>query len=325
MKKQDKPRILYVKHILETYSDETHPLTLQDITKRLLDDYGIEAYRTTLTRDIHDLILFGMDIVTVRSTQNRYFVGARLFEDPELRLLKDAIGSSKCLTDKKSDQLIKKLSTLCSVYQADTLLHGTHTVYADKPQNELIYYIIDAIYEAMDHGRKIAFCYNEYTPEKEVVLRGDGEQYILSPYACVWNGDYYYVIGWSDKRDDIAAFRIDRIAERPVMCDEAITPPPDDFDIHEYTKTLFHMFKGAPATVELLCDNDMMKTIIDRFGTDVHTAIVDEAHFKVTAAVSLSPTFYGWLFEFGGKIRLISPDTAVEEYRQMATAALQDL
>ena len=321
----EKPRILYVKHILETYSDEEHTLSLNDIIKRLEQDYDLKAHRTTLTRDINELIAYGMDIVTVRSTQNRYFVGTRLLEMPELRLLHDAIASSKCLTDKKSDALTEKLSALCSIHQAATLRERIGSVCADKPQNESIYYIIDAIYEAMQLGRKIAFYYTEYTPAKELVLRGDGEQYVLSPYACVWNGDYYYVIGWSDKREDITAFRVDRIAGCPTLCDGAVVPPPAGLNIGDYTKSLFHMYSGEAATVELLCDNELMKTVIDRFGADVQTAIVDDAHFKVTADISLSPTFYGWLFEFGGKIRLLSPDKALAAYKAMVTAAFNNL
>lgn len=325
MTAQEKPRILYVKHILETYSDEDHTLSLGDIAARLQTDYGLKAHRTTLTRDIKELCEYGMDIVTVRSTQNRFFVGTRLLEMPELRLLHDAIASSKCLTDKKSEALTEKLSALCSVHQAAALRDRMGMVCADKPQNEHVYYIIDAIYEAMHKGRKIAFRYTEYTPAKKLVLRGDGEQYILSPYACVWSGDYYYVVGWSDKREDITAFRVDRIAECPVLCEESVVPPPAGLDVNEYTKSLFHMFSGEAATVELLCDNALMKTVIDRFGADVQTAIVDDAHFTVTANVSLSPTFYGWLFEFGGKIRLLSPATAVEEYKDMVKAAFESM
>ncbi len=325
MTEKEKPRILYVKHILETYSDEEHTLSLADIAARLADDYGITAHRITLTRDIKELSEYGLDIVTVRSTQNRYFVGTRLLEMPELRLLHDAIASSKCLTDKKSDALTDKLAALCSVHQAAALRNRVGTVCADKPQNEHVYYIIDAIYEAMHKGRKIAFQYTEYTPAKELVLRGDGEQYVLSPYACVWNGDYYYVIGWSDKREDMTAFRVDRIAGCPTLCDEAIVPPPAQLDMNEHIKSMFHMFGGEIATVELLCDNALMKTVIDRFGADVQTAIADDAHFKVSADVMLSPTFYGWLFEFGGKIRLVSPANAVAQYKDMVKAAFENI
>ncbi len=313
----DSPRILYIKHILEQYSDENHPLSFSDINRHLYELTGQTAHRATLTKDIAALCAFGMDIITIHSTQNRYFVGSRLFEVPELRLLTDAIHSSKCLTDKKSAVLIQKLATLTSVHQAAAIADYPLSPTMSKPVNEQIYYIIDAIHAAIGRGRKICFRYTEYTPEKELVLRGDGEQYTLSPYACVWNGDYYYVIGWSDKRQSVTSFRVDRIAHTPVITDEPLVPAPAHFDVQEYASGLFRMFQGEPATVELLCDNELMKTVIDRFGADVFTEVADEAHFRVKATVSLSPIFYGWLFGFGGKIRLVSPSHAVDAYRTM--------
>jgi len=322
MSNNEIPRILYVKHILEQYSDENHPLSISAIKQHLYDLCGQTVHRDTLTKDIHALIQFGMDIIIIHSTQNRYFVGSRLFELPELRLLTDAIHSSRCLTDKKSDMLIEKLSTLTNTWQAATLSAYPRSLTPQKPVNEQIYYIIDAIHAAIDSGRKIQFQYTEYTPEKKLVLRGDGEIYTLTPYACIWSGDYYYVIGWSDKRQSIASFRVDRIAHTPTVCDEAATPPPDGFDVREYASTMFRMFQGESAEVELLCDNELMKSIIDRFGADVQTEVVDERHFRVTAGVVLSPTFYGWIFSFGGKIRLQSPSQAVEAYRSMLDEAV---
>ncbi len=313
----DSPRILYVKHILEQYSDENHTLSIADINRHLYELCGQTAHRATLTKDIAALCAFGMDIITIHSTQNHYFVGSRLFETPELRLLIDAIHSSKCLTEKKSRLLIDKLAALTSVHQAEALAQYPLSPTLTKPINEQIYYIIDAIHAAIDRGRKIRFQYTDYTPEKELVLRGDGEEYLLSPYACLWNGDYYYVIGWSDKRQSEATFRVDRIAHTPVVTDEPLLPPSEHFDVRDYASTMFRMFQGEPAVVELLCDNDLMKTVIDRFGADVHTQVVDPERFRVTASVSLSPTFYGWVFSFGGKIRLLSPPSAVDDYRTM--------
>ena len=325
MEKDTKPRVLYVLKLLETYSDEQHPMTFAQLSALLKEQYDITAHRTTLQRDLDELTAFGVDIIAIRSTQNRFFIGSRVFETPEIRLLSDAIGSSKCLTEKKSAELIEKLGSLMSIHQAAALKERPMPTTVNKPKNENIYYIIDAINRAIELGRSIRFSYIDYTPDKQPVLRGDGEVYHLSPYACMWSGDFYYVIGWSHKRHDIAAFRIDRIAATPDVAEEAIIPPPAGFDLCDYSRSVFHMYKGTEVVVELQCRNDLMKTMIDRFGEDAHTEILDENSFKVTAPVSLSPTFYGWIFEFGGKIRLLSPQTAIDEYRHMVLNAAEQL
>ncbi len=323
MGKETVPRILAVLKILETYSDEQHPISLSDMTALLKEQYGIDAYRTTLQRDIADLIAFGVDIITIRSTQNRFFIGGRVLETPELRLLADAIGSSKCLTEKKSAQLTDKLCSLVSVHQAAALRERSLIATVAKPKNENIYYIIDAINNAIDRRKVIRFSYIDYTPDKKAVLRGDGELYTLSPYACMWSGDYYYVIGWSHKRHDITTFRVDRIASPPEVCEESAVPPPAGFDLHEYSRSVFHMYKGKEVEVELECTNDLMKTVIDRFGEDVQTTIADDDHFRVSVPVSLSPIFYGWVFEFGGKIRILAPIEVKDAYRDMVTKAAE--
>ncbi len=321
MEKEQKPRLLAVLKILETYSDEQHPLTFADLTRLLKEQYDITAHRTTLQRDLDELSAFGVDIVKARSTQNRFFIGERVLQTPELRLLADAIGSSKCLTEKKSKELTDKLCSLVSIHQAEVLRNRPLNAPVTKPKNEQIYYIIDAINSAIDRKKVIRFTYTDYTPDKQAVLRGDGEVYTLSPYACIWNGDYYYVVGWSHKRHDITVFRVDRIAAPPEVTEESAVPPPAGFDLCEYSKTMFQMYHGKDVIIELQCANELMRAVIDRFGDDVQTEILDEAHFKVIAPVSLSPTFYGWLFEFGGAIRILAPTEAKDAYYNMVMKA----
>jgi len=318
-------RTLCVLKILEQYSDETHPLTLQQIIALLREQYGLNAHRTTLTKDIEELSAYGVDIVKQQSTQNRYFIGSRVFEIPELRLLIDAIHSSKCLTPKKSEELIDKLTSLASVHQGKRLRERPLYTMVTKPKNEQIYYIIDTVNRAIELGNQIRFQYLEYQPDKTTVLRNDGEIYALSPYACMWNGDYYYVVGWTEKHRALTSFRVDRIASVPEITDVPILPPPKGVDPEEYSKTVFQMYSGPLATVQLQCRNDLMKTIIDRFGEDVEVIDHDETHFTVSVKVMLSPPFYGWLFEFGGKIRLVSPDIAIDIYKQMMESAFADL
>ena len=226
---ETKPRILYLKKILEERTDEENPLSTTQLINILNDEYGISAHRTTITKDIAALQEFGIDIVIIHSTQSKYFVASRKFELPELKLLIDAVESSRFITNKKSDALIEKIHTLTSPGFAAKLKRNNYVVNRIKPDNEQIYYITDVINDAINAGKQISFQYYDYTGLKKKVLKNKGEVYKLSPYKLLWNGDYYYVIGYSEKKNKVICFRVDRIAGTPEMLDKDIIPMPEDF------------------------------------------------------------------------------------------------
>jgi len=298
-----KPRILYLLKILLERTDEEHPLSTTQLIGILNEEYGISAHRTTITKDIAALVEYGLDIVTIHSTQSKYFVASRKFELPELKLLIDAVESSKFITKKKSETLIEKIHTMTSPGQVAKLKRNNYVVNRIKPDNEQIYYIIDAINEAINAGKQISFQYYDYTGLKKKVLKNKGEIYKLNPYKLLWCGDYYYVLGYSEKKSKVINFRVDRIASKPEILDKDIIPMPDDFDIENYTKEVFFMFSGEKVLVDLRCDNSLMKTMVDRFGEDVTTLAYDMTSFRVQTEVSASPTFFGWVFGFNGKVQ----------------------
>ena len=248
-----------------------------------------------------------MDIVCVKSTQNRYFVGERLFELPELKLLVDAVESSGFITEKKSTALIKKLGHLTSTAQAEQLNRRIYMGGTPKPENESIYYNVDTIHNAVQKKQQITFQYFEYSPKKEKILKHDGYKYRFSPYAMIWNRDCYYAVGWSEKHGKIAQFRVDRMTAVQTL----------DFDPAEYVRKVFGMYPDNLCTVELLCNNEVMRSVIDRFGENVWTETVDEQHFRATVEVAPSPPFFSWVFTFSGKIRIVSPAAVLEEMRDM--------
>lgn len=322
---ETKPRILYLLKILEQHSDEEHPLTTTQLIELLESQYGIVTYRTTIAKDIAALQEFGVDVVCIRSTQCKYFIGSRKFELPELKLLIDAVESSKFITARKSEALIEKIHTLTSEPQRAKLKRNNYIAERVKPDNELIYYIVDTINDAINDGKKISFQYYDYTGLKKKVLKNKGEVYTISPYHLVWNDDFYYVIGYSEKRKKIVTFRVDRIATQPEILAAEGVPAPPDFDIAEYTKQVFFMYDGEMVTVDLRCDNSLMKTIIDRFGEDVKTLAYDMTSFRVLTEVSASPTFFGWVFGFGGKVQILGPESIKEKYQQMVVQASEAL
>lgn len=315
MKNESQQALLLLRQYLHQHTDEQHPVSVTDILA-FWQQHGIQAGRKSVYTDIELLQNVGMDIVCVKSSQNKYFVGQRLFELPELKLLVDAVESSRFITEKKSTALIKKLGHLTSTAQAEQLNRRIYMGGTPKPENESIYYNVDTIHNAVQKKQQITFQYFECTPKKEKILKHDGYKYRFSPYAMIWNRDCYYAVGWSEKHGKIAQFRVDRMTAVEPLEHTAVQTP--DFDPAEYVRKVFGMYPDNLCTVELLCDNEVMRSVIDRFGENVQTETVDEQHFRATVEVAPSPPFFSWVFTFSGKIRIVSPAAVLEEMRDMA-------
>lgn len=315
MKNESQQALLLLRQYLHQHTDEQHPVSVTDILA-FWQQHGIQAGRKSVYTDIELLQNVGMDIVCVKSSQNKYFVGQRLFELPELKLLVDAVESSRFITEKKSTALIKKLGHLTSTAQAEQLNRRIYMGGTPKPENESIYYNVDTIHNAVQKKQQITFQYFEYTPKKEKILKHDGYKYRFSPYAMIWNRDCYYAVGWSEKHGKIAQFRVDRMTAVEPLEQAAVQTP--DFDPAEYVRKVFGMYPDDLCTAKLLCDNEVMRSVIDRFGENVQTETVDEQHFRATVEVAPSPPFFSWVFTFSGKIRIVSPAAVLEEMRDMA-------
>ena len=315
MKNESQQALLLLRQYLYQQTDEQHPVSVTDILA-FWQQHGIQAGRKSVYTDIELLQNAGMDIVCVKSSQNKYFVGQRLFELPELKLLVDAVESSRFITEKKSTALIKKLGHLTSTAQAEQLNRRIYMGGTPKPENESIYYNVDTIHNAVQKKQQIVFQYFEYTPKKEKILKHDGYKYRFSPYAMIWNWDCYYAVGWSEKHGKIAQFRVDRMTAVEPLEQAAVQTL--NFDPAEYVRKVFGMYPDNLCTVELLCDNEIMRSVIDRFGENVQTETVDEQHFRATVEVAPSPPFFSWVFTFSGKIRIVSPAAVLEEMRDMA-------
>lgn len=297
-------------------TDESHPATVTDITA-YLKEHGIQAVRQTVYADLNALIAAGFDIVVVKSTQNQYFIGSRLFEYPELKMLTDAVASSKVISADKTNELIQKLCRLTSESEAEKLQRLAAISSRIKPHNEKVYYIIDGIQNAILESHQIQFQYYEYTQKKERILKHDGYFYKLDPYALEWKNDHYYLIGYSHKHHGLAHFRVDRLAGVEIL--ESTYIPQPDFDVADYTNKMIDMFASdSTVCVELLCENRFMKTIVDDYGETAATCPYDSNHFVVKVEVNPSGTFYGWVFKFMGGIKIIAPQECVEEMVRVA-------
>ena len=319
-------RIFYLYQMLLTQSDEEHPLSTKQITDRMMEQHHILVHRTTVPKDIDLLRAAGVDIVGERKRAWEYHLADRKFSLPELKILIDAVQSSKFITEKKSKILIEKLVSLTSETNADKLKRSVHITGRVKSENEKGYYIVDAISEAINAVVKISFYYFELNGKKKKVLRNDGKPYTVSPFDLIWDGDFYYLTGFCDERSAIRTFRVDRISQQPELLPEKAMEKPDGYDVSKYTTEVFRMFSmDEPIDVTLRCENCVMKSVVDKFGMKIKITSVEDDMFRTTVKVCASPTFYRWVFGACGKIVIEGPEEVRQSYREMIQKALDSM
>lgn len=307
-----------LKYLYEN-TDEEHPISTTELVRIFVAE-DAHAKRKTVKDDIDVLVGEGFDVVTVRGRNNSFFLGTRKFELPEVKLLIDAVSSSRFISAEKSETLINKLTDMVSRHQAEKVCRHLYTAEHVKADNKQIYYIVDAVTDAINEGKKIRFQYFDYDGKKEKCLRHDGAEYSVSPYALVWDDSHYYMYGYSDAKQMIVNYRVDRMCNTEIKDEKAVALP-EGFSMDDYVRKQFHMFAGDETEVVLECRDDMMKYIIDQFGEEVETRKVSEDTFQAKVHVADSPTFYGWVFPFEGKIQIVEPEEIREKYRSMVKAA----
>lgn len=308
----NKNRPLHIFKYLWEHTDESHPATTADIMEHLAS-LGITTTRKTVAEDVAELQESGFDIVCNRSRQNEYFIGSRYMEVAELKMLVDAVQAAKFISPKKSAELIGKVSALASPHQSIDLKRNLFVDGKVKTSNEAVYYSVDALHNAIQNSLTVTFQYIEYTADKKKVLKHNGQKYVLSPYDLVWCNDGYYVVGWSESHDKVVKFRVDRMVRMNVS-EKTFRVKPKEYDIAVFCRQVFSMYDGELCKVELKCKNALMKTVIDRFGEDVETMSLENGYFKAVVEVSVSPTFYSWVFTFDGGIKILSPKKLRQAY-----------
>ena len=323
-----KGRLLFLQSFLMDHTDDNNVITTEELLQ-LYAKNGYKANRSTVRDDIAVLCSFGTDVIVDRVTRNgtktnAYHIGDRLFELPELKLLIDAVSSSRFITKSKSDLIIKKLLKLSNQQNRKALI--TRVMVSDhlKSCNNAVMVITDVICQAIISHRKIAFHYWDYSAEKKKILRHDGEIYTLSPYALIWNDDRYYVAGYSDKRQKVVKFRVDRMCDVHELVDDAVDD--DEFNLADYAKKAIKLYDDnkEECSVTLLCKNERMKNVIDRFGEDISTEIVDDQSFRATITVCPSSTLFGWVFQYKGEILIETPEEVKKDYEEMLSKILRE-
>ncbi len=310
-----KLKLYYLYRILHDQTDDDHVLTMAEI-QRELGRYDITADRKSLYDDLNALRILGYDVIGEKDGRSfNYHMGEKEFEIAELKLLVDAIQSSKFITERKSNELIKKLVGFVSKYEASQLRRQVVVQGRIKTMNESIYYLVDELHNAISNKKKIRFEYLKWDLNKELVQKRD-EKYEVSPWALTWDDENYYMIAYDAAADRIKHFRVDKMRSIELL-DEKLEGREqfEKLDLASYTKMNFGMFGGEIVKVKLRFKNELVGVLIDRFGKGIAVRKTDDPGWaEANVDVAMSDQFLGWVFSLGDGVRIVSPQEAVDRY-----------
>lgn len=308
---KQKLKLIYIIDILKAHTDEENPINATEICEKLAA-FGVTAERKAIYNDIEMLIEYGLDIIKTRTPKAGYFLASREFELPEVYLLADAVRSADFITPKKTRELLNKLDSFVSRQQAAKQKKTTYISSQHKCKNEGIYYNIDSINTAAQEGLKIkvTYCRRYLSDDKKIKIAE--KQMIISPYATLWQGDRYYLVGNNEKYDNLIHLRLDRIknieiTDKPVRHFSEVSEYTDVFNVLDYADKTFNMFGGEIAEIELKCAKNKLEQIIDRFSDEITVYKLTEDSFCFRTKVIMSDGLISWLLQFGKDIEVLNP------------------
>lgn len=309
-----KLKLLYLKQFFEEKTDEDHPATMPEILA-YLHARGVEAERKSIYTDLDALSDFGMDVrKDERGKSYQWF--DREFELPEVKLIIDSVASSKFLSEKKSDALIKKLGTLCSEHQRKELRRQVRVMGRAKSMNNSVLINVDQLHAAIAANTTVRFKYFHYNVKMERVYSHKGEVYEVSPWALLYDNDNYYLYAFVD--GEFRNYRVDRMASVEQGTNERQGKEAfEKKDMPAFSKSTFGMFNGQEERVEMVFHNRMMDVVIDKFGKEVWLEKVDEWHFKISVPVAVSPQFFAWVFGLGNYVTITGPEHVKQQMKDM--------
>ena len=312
-----KLKLYCLSKIMLEKTDDEHMITMPEIQKAL-EAYGVTADRKSLYDDLEQLSNLGIEIIGEKVGRNFYYhVSNKQFEIAELKLLVDAIQSSKFITAKKSKELIDKLNKFASKYEADQLNRQVVVQDRVKTMNESIYYFVDDVHRAIAENRQISFEYMKWDINKSLVPRRK-EAYVVSPWALTWDDENYYLIAYDEEAGCIKHFRVDKLKSIRILKDKRIGK--DKFkalNLAKYSKMSFGMFHGDVTKVKIGFHKDMVGVFIDRFGRDISIQPSKQKDWYETYVdVAVSDIFLGWIFGLGLDVKILGPDKVVKQFKE---------
>lgn len=314
---KQKLKLYYLAKIMLEKTDDEHMITMPEI-KKALEAYDVTADRKSLYDDLETLRILGIDVIGEKEGRNYYYhVGSKHFEIAELKLLVDAIQSSKFITEKKSNELIKKLTSMASEYEAAQLKRQVVVQGRVKTMNESIYYFVDDVHRAIADNRQIRFEYMKWDENKTMVRRRE-RPYVVSPWALTWDDENYYLIAYDAEADCIKHFRVDKLKNIQVLDEKRAGKEQfKAFNLAKYAKMNFGMFSGEQTKVKIAFDNEMAGVFIDRFGRDITIRPAKQKGFsEISVDVAVSDQFFGWIFALGPKVKLLGPGEVLDRYQK---------
>ena len=320
-------KFTYLMKIMLEKTDDEHSLTMPQIMEEL-EKYDVTAERKSIYTDFQDMTeKFGVEIIKEQICRETYYhVGAREFELAEVKLLIDAIQSSKFITQTKSRELITKIKSFVSEHQAKQLQRQVYINDRVKTMNESVYYNVDDIHTAINQNKKIRFKYFKWDINTKLVPRHNGDWFIVSPWALTWDDENYYMVAFDDLDSKIKHYRVDKMMH--ISIEEEKRSGRDvfqNFDMAEYSKATFGMYQGQKAKVKIQFANYMCGVFIDRFGKDISFRPIDDEHSEFHVDVNVSPQFFGWIFSLGKDVKVTGPSEVVERMKVLAREFLENM
>ena len=320
-------KFTYLMKIMLEKTDDEHSLTMPQIMEEL-EKYDVTAERKSIYTDFQDMTeKFGVEIIKEQIGRETYYhVGAREFELAEVKLLIDAIQSSKFITQTKSRELITKIKSFVSEHQAKQLQRQVYINDRVKTMNESVYYNVDDIHTAINENKKIRFKYFKWDINKKLVPRHNGDWFIVSPWALTWDDENYYMVAFDDLDKKIKHYRVDKMMH--ISIEEEKRSGKEvfrNFDMAEYSKATFGMYQGQKAKVKIQFANYMCGVFIDRFGKDISFRPIDDEHSELHVDVNVSPQFFGWIFSLGKNVKVTGPSEVVEQMKVFAREFLENM
>lgn len=309
-----KLKLIYLIEILTKYTDEEHLLNATEIIAKL-HSYGIDAERKSVYSDIK--LLVDNKILDIEQVSGRYggfHVLNRKFELAELKLLVDAVQASKFITNKQCAELIKKIADFSSVYDENKLSRSVYIYDRASENSRNTFYAIDTIHTAISENKAISFKYSYMKPDGKREMKHDGTEYNVSPYALLWRDENYYLVAFDHHAKCMRHYRVDR-TENIRVTDE-IRIGREAFEavsLSNYSSNVFEMFGGDEYIVHFECDSSLAGAMFDRFGSSLRTSPKGDK-FEFYAPIQESVRFYGWVFGFEGKLKILSPQHIVDGY-----------
>ena len=320
-------KFTYLMKIMQEKTDDEHSLTMPQIMKEL-EKYDVTAERKSIYADFQDMTdKFGVEIIKEQIGRETYYhVGAREFELAEVKLLIDAIQSSKFITQTKSRELITKIKSFVSEHQAKQLQRQVYINDRVKTMNESVYYNVDDIHTAINQDKKIRFKYYKWDINKKLVPRHNGDWFVVSPWALTWDDENYYLVAFDDLDHRIKHYRVDKMMRISIEKEKRDGKEAfKNFDMAEYSKATFGMYQGQKTKVKIRLANYMCGVFIDRFGKDITFRPVANEHSELHVDVNVSPQFFGWIFSLGKDVKVVGPEEVVEELRAKTEEFLENL